>query len=112
MGGLNIVHILPFFLLTFWSVSYPCALVQWFSPVGGEYDEDTGMWMVQPEVTDDGSPIILVIHLDCVICAAHLLPIFGYDPVPPSISLHNSLDAFAAFYINKYADHHAFELAS
>ena len=70
------------------------------------------MWMVQPERTDDGFPVLLVIHLDYIFRAAHLLPVYGDDPIPITISPDNSLDAFAAFYVNKYADHHAFEIAS
>jgi hypothetical protein len=68
--------------------------------------------MVQPEVASDGEPVISVIHLDCIYCATHLLPIYGNALIPATISLHNSLDAFLAFYVNKYADHHAFEIAS
>ncbi|KAH9980447.1 hypothetical protein BJV77DRAFT_1062620 [Russula vinacea] len=112
MRGLDVVRILRFFSLNFRGVTYPCALVRWFSLVSDECDEDTGMWMVQPAVTDDGLPDISVIHLDCVVRAAHLLPIYGDNPIPRSISLHDTLDAFVAFYINKYVDHHAFEIAS
>jgi hypothetical protein len=112
MRSLDVVRILLFFSLTFRGVTYACALVRWFSLIDKERDEDTGMWTVQPEITEDGSPDISVIHLDCVIRAAHLLPIYGNNPIPLSISLHNSLDAFGAFYVNKFADHHAFEIAS
>jgi hypothetical protein len=112
MRGLDVVRILRFLSFTFRGVIYPCALVRWFSLVSDERDEDTGMWMVQPAVTDDGSPDISVIHLDCVVRATHLLPIYGDNPIPRSISLHNSLDAFVAFYVNKYVDHQAFEIAS
>lgn len=112
MRGLDVVRILRFFSLNFRGVTYPCALVRWFSLVSDERDEDTGMWMVQPAVTDDGLPDISVIHLDCVVRAAHLLPIYGDNPIPCSISLHDTLDAFVAFYVNKYVDHHAFEIAS
>ena len=71
-----------------------------------------GMWVVEPEVADDGLPVISVIHLDCVVRAAHLIPVYGVDPILDEVSHHNSLDIFAAFYVNKYADHHAFELIS
>ena len=112
MRGLDVVRILRFFSLNFRGVTYPCALVCWFSLVSDERDEDTGMWMVQPAVTDDGLPDISIIHLDCIVRAAHLLPIYGDNPIPHSISLHDTLDAFVAFYVNKYVDHHAFEIAS
>lgn len=77
MRGLDVVRILLFFSFEFKAVTYPCALVHWFSLVEEERDEDTGMWMIQPEVAD-GSPVVSVIHLDCIFRAAHLLPIFAY----------------------------------
>ena len=52
MRGLSVVRILLFFSFVFNDKTYPCALVCWFSPIGEEHDEDTGMWMVQPEVED------------------------------------------------------------
>jgi hypothetical protein len=91
MHGLDVIHILLFFLFTFEAVTYPCALVHWFSLVNEEHDEDTSMWVVQPEVTD-GLPIISVTHLNCIFQAAHLLPVFGDNPIPENISPHNSLD--------------------
>jgi hypothetical protein len=108
MCGLDVIRILLLFSFDFEAVMYPCVLVHWFLLVDKEHDEDTGMWMVQTEVKDH-SPVVSVIHLDCIFQAAHLLPIYGNKPIPKNISLHNSLDAFAAFYI---IDHHAFEIAS
>ncbi|KAI0245117.1 hypothetical protein BJV78DRAFT_1277535 [Lactifluus subvellereus] len=70
-----------------------------------ECDEDTGMWMVKPEMAYDGSPVVSIIHLDTIFRAAHLLPSFA-------ITCHNSLDGFTAYYVNKFIDHHAFETAS
>lgn len=112
MRGLDVVRILLFFSFIYEDKVYPCALVRWFSLLNNERDEDTGMWTVQPEATADGEPVTSVIHLDCVLRAAHLIPIYGHSTVPRAMSLHNTLDAFPAFYVNKYADHHAFEIAS
>jgi hypothetical protein len=109
--GLSIVRILLFFSFVFNGKTYPCALVRWFSRIAEERDEDTGMWMVQPEVEDNGSPSITVLHIDCIFRAAHLLPIYGDNPID-SISPHESLDIFPTFYVNKYIDHHAFQIAS
>ena len=111
MRGLDVVRVLLLFSFPFKGITYPCAFVRWFSIINEECDEDTGMWMVQPAVTEDGLPDVSVIHLDCVFRAVHLLPIYGETQVPDNVSHHNSLDAFAGFYINKYADHHAFEIA-
>ncbi|KAJ6483663.1 hypothetical protein DFH09DRAFT_949795 [Mycena vulgaris] len=33
--------------------------------------------------------------------AAHLIPVYGDDPVPRHFKHTSSLDSFAAFYINK-----------
>ena len=109
--GLRIVRILLFFSFVFNDQTYPCALVHWFSRIAEERDEDMGMWMVQPEVEDNGSPSISVLHIDRIFRAAHLLPIYGDDPIG-SISPDASLDVFSAFYVNKYIDHHAFQIAS
>lgn len=110
--GLSIICILLFFSFVFNDKTYPCALVHWFSCIAEECDEDTGMWMVWPKVDDNGSPSISVLHIDCILHAAHLLPIY-YDNDPIDlISPHNSLDIFPAFYVNKYIDHHAFQIAS
>lgn len=112
MRGLDVVRVLLFFSISFKGTTYPCAFVRWFSIIGEECDEDTGMWMVQPSVTvDERLPEVSVIHLDCIFRAAHLLPIYGDTQVPGTVSHHNSLDAFMGFYVNKYADHHAFEIA-
>jgi hypothetical protein len=112
MRGLDVVRVLLLFSFPFKATTYPCAFVHWFSIIGEEPDEDTGMWKVQPVVTEDGLPEVSVIHLDCVFRAAHLLPIYGDTKIPDNVSLHNSLDMFVGFYVNKYADHHAFEIAS
>jgi hypothetical protein len=109
--GLSIVRILLFFSFVFDGKTYPCALVRWFSRIAEEPDEDTGMLMVQPEVEDNGSPSISVLHLDCIFRAAHLLPIYDDHPID-SISPNDSLDVFPVFYVNKYIDHHAFQIAS
>jgi hypothetical protein len=52
-----------------------------------------------------------VIHLDTFLLGAHLLPIFGVEPLPLNFLYTDSLDAFEAYYVNKYADHHANEIA-
>lgn len=71
---------------------YPCALVHWFDHIVDEPDELTGMWMVSPSFLEDGPCNLSVIHVDSIICAAHLLPIFGDETVPAYATFHNSLD--------------------
>ncbi|KIK72555.1 hypothetical protein PAXRUDRAFT_180456 [Paxillus rubicundulus Ve08.2h10] len=69
-------------------------------------------WMVRPTCLPNHSPHIAVIHLDNIYCAAHLIPIFGPSPISHNIKPHHCYDAFQAFYVNKYADHHTFEIAA
>ena len=73
---------------------------------------DTGLWVVQPETTHQGMRHASVIHVDSIVCGAHLLPRFPSDlPVYREINYMNALDIYASFYVNKFIDHHAFEIA-
>jgi len=111
MRGLDVVRVLAFFSFTHRNKLYPCALVHWYSIIGDDPDEDTGMWMVSPDMVE-GSPEVSIIHLDTIFRAAHLLPSFGQAHLARGITYYNSLDAFLAFYVNKFIDNHAFEIAS
>jgi hypothetical protein len=106
MRGLDVARVRLFFSFSHDGVEYPCALVHWFSRVGDSPDGHTGMWVVHPD--DDGSPPS-VIHLDSVVRAAHLLPVFGPEPVSTTLSSTDTLDKFTRFYVNKFVDHHTFE---
>jgi hypothetical protein len=77
MRDLDIGRVQLFFKFDFHGVTYPCALIQWFSRIGDNPDEDTGMWMVKPEVDDSDSPIWFIIHLDSMMHAAHLIGVYG-----------------------------------
>jgi hypothetical protein len=113
MKGLEVARVRCFFSFRYnWAATYPCALVHWFDKVSDSADEDTGMWIVRPSVRDDGTPNLAVIHIDTVYRAAHLIPVYGPDFIPKDIEYFHSYDAFRLFYVNKYADHHAFEIAS
>ncbi|KAI0245225.1 hypothetical protein BJV78DRAFT_1277481 [Lactifluus subvellereus] len=112
MRALDVGHVWCFFSFEYHNTTYPCAVVHRYSLIGEECDEDTGMWMVKPEMAYDGSPVVSIIHLDTIFRAAHLLPSFGCARLPRAITCHNSLDGFTAYYVNKFIDHHAFETAS
>jgi hypothetical protein len=112
MRGLKVARVICFFSFKHnWEV-YPCALIQWFEKIGDCPDEDTGMWMVAPSFHEDGSRNLAVIHIETVFHAAHLIAIYGSEYIPHSLKFYHSLDTFGSFYVNKYADHHAFEIAS
>ena len=71
------------------------------------------MWMVEPDILTDGSCLLAVIHIDTIYRAAHLMPVYRTAQfIDCSLRMHNSLDTFSLFYINKFADHNAFEIAS
>jgi hypothetical protein len=109
--GLDVARVRLFFSIESRGKTYPCALVQWMSRLGSEPDENTGMWIVEPDVNASGSPIVSVIHLDSILRAAHLIGVYGDKYLPKELAFHQSLDTFPAFYVNKFVDHHAFEIA-
>jgi hypothetical protein len=88
---------------------YPCAFIKWYTFVGTEPDEDTGCWVVKPDIQDGGFPHVAVIHVDCIIRATHLMPVTRTARfVDRSVTMHTSLDTFNLFYLNRFADNHAF----
>jgi len=110
MRSLDIARLLLLFSFKYKGKIYPCVLMHWYVLVQDSPDKDTGMWMVEPELSD-GSPVISIIHLDCVFRTTHLIPIYGHHPIPHFILAHQSLDVFKAFYVNKFIDYHAFDFA-
>jgi hypothetical protein len=112
MRRMEVAHAMCFFSFVYFGVTYPCALVQWFSHISEEPDNNGGMWMVSPDLDCNGNPNLAVIHIDCIFRAAHLVPMFGDTFVPDDITYHNSLDSFKGFYVNRFIDHHTFDIAS
>ena len=109
MLGLNVAWEKLFFSVTMNGKKYPHALVHRYSPVGDYFNENTGMWVVEPDIVDS-KPQTAVIHLDTILCLAHLLPIYHDKLAPRDIEYTDFLDAFSKFYVSKFADHHAFEI--
>jgi hypothetical protein len=69
--------------------------------------------MVEPEVREDGRPHVAIIHLDSIFRAAHLTPAYRTsDFVRRSLTMHDTLDEFTTFYVNKLVDHHALDIVS
>jgi hypothetical protein len=56
-------------------------------------------------------PAISIIHLDTIVCAAHLMGVYGKKYVPNNLTAEESLNAFRTYYVNKFIDHHAFKIA-
>ena len=108
MEGMVIARVLLLFSFDYKRVHYSCAYVNWFVCSGDQPDPDTGMWTVSLE-RQRGKPTSQVIDVRTIARAAHLLPVYGSDPVPSNVRHYNSLDSFQSFFINHFVDHHAFE---
>ncbi|KAG1864575.1 hypothetical protein C8R48DRAFT_747864 [Suillus tomentosus] len=111
MQGLKVAHVRTFFSFQYRGEVYPCVVVCWFDKIGNAADEDTGMWMVRPGEGANNTAEYAIIHIDAIYRAAHLIPMYGMEFLPPELKFYHSYDAFCAYYVNKYADHHAFEIA-
>ncbi|KAI0357042.1 hypothetical protein OH77DRAFT_1531956 [Trametes cingulata] len=108
MRGMLVARVRLFFSFTFDYQKYPCAFVEWFAPQDDAPDPVTGMWTVVPEMVG-GERVTGVIHLDSIVRACHLMPVFGSTSMPYNCHFSNSLDAFKAYYVNRYVDYHAYE---
>ena len=108
--GLFVARVHAFLAITHNWNTIPCALVSEFSMIGDQLCLDTGMWMVKPDYLQ-GEHVVSIIQLDSILCRVHLMGIAGKKHISNHLTLHNSLDAFQAYYVNKYIDHHAHELA-
>ncbi|KAG2039892.1 hypothetical protein BDR03DRAFT_932956 [Suillus americanus] len=95
MRGMDVARVLTFFSFRLRGGFYPCAV--------------TGLWMVEPS-SINGHAHFAVIHVELIFWSAHLIPVYGIEPLPTAIKSHHVLDIFTLFYVNRYADHHAFEI--
>ena len=124
MRGMHVARTYLFFSFYLGNVLYPCALIHWFEAIDDVPDEDTGMWIVEPEfLYDSDEPHLSVIHVDSILRAAHLIPVYGSTMIPDvpeplagseerdCAQVEAALDSFARFYVNKYIDYHAHEIA-
>ncbi|KLO09541.1 hypothetical protein SCHPADRAFT_833873, partial [Schizopora paradoxa] len=110
--GLHVARVKLFFAFVHREIRYDCALVHWYVLAEEEPDELTGMWMVKPDLYDDRrTPRISVIHVDAILRAAHLIPVYGNSIIDKNHKFETTLDTFSLFFVNKYADHHSNEIA-
>ena len=111
MSGYTAARVLVFFSFTYAGNNFQVALVWWYTLANdsGRRDEATGMWLVEREYRH-GKPHLAVVSVDTIFRAVHLLPFFGREPVPRSVTWEKSLDIYRMFYINRFADHHSFEV--
>lgn len=114
MLGLDVAQVNAFLSFTHKSKQYRCALVSWFSRIGEKADTNTKMWMLQADFNDHRGTEhhCSVISVDSIVRAAHLMPVFGSGFTPKHLTPALSLTTiFRGWYVNKYIDHHAFEIA-
>jgi len=111
MHGMLVARVKAFVSFTYDHEYFSCALVDWFEPDGDEPDMTTGLWKVKPEI-HDGVQSIGLIHVDSIMRAVHLIGVYQDTIIPSDLAFFHSLDAFEAFYINKYADYHLHETLS
>lgn len=112
MCGLDVAKVIMFFSFSSSGVVYPCALVEQFALVDAMNGpcRDTGMWIVQPEFDRTGGRRTTVVHVDQIVRGAHLIGVYGDEFLPRNFKHTDSLSAFQAYYVNKYADHHMNEI--
>ena len=60
------------------------------------------MWKIQPGFDNTGNLAMSIIHLDSMVHGAHLMGIADATQIPHHLMFDHSLDAFQAFYVNKY----------
>ncbi|EIW76962.1 hypothetical protein CONPUDRAFT_158103 [Coniophora puteana RWD-64-598 SS2] len=111
MLGMEVARIFGFLSFDYQSRTFSCALVQWYSRLSDNRDEDTGMYMVRPDVHDDGLRSLAFVPVGSLVRSAHLIPYYGDKPIPRNLKHYQSYDNFSVFYVNRYADHHSFEIA-
>ncbi|KAI9431774.1 hypothetical protein H4582DRAFT_1821998 [Lactarius indigo] len=109
MRGMIVGRVRTFFSFTYNETVYPCALIDRFKRVGRGPDPVTGMWRVQPEFIGSRHAQC-VVHIKTILRNVHLIPVFGSGSIPHQLHYSNSLDLFSMYYVNKYADHHSFEV--
>ncbi|KAI6016525.1 hypothetical protein EDC04DRAFT_2577382 [Pisolithus marmoratus] len=109
MLGLDVACVLCFFSFKHLGTEYPCVVICWFDCVG-DGPNNTGMWVVHTCNAQD----IAIIHIDTIYRAAQLIPVYAsqHGTDPASIKPNESYDKFQFYYVNKFADHHAFEIVS
>jgi len=108
--GSYVARVRAFLSITHNRLKYPCALISWFSTIGDSPYPDTGMWMVEPDFDQTGNRAMSIIHIDSILRSADLMGVSGSQFIPHHLTFNHTLEAFHAFYVNKYIDHHAHEI--
>ncbi len=65
--GLLVAQLCFLFSFSIAGTCHEVALVEWFTYIGNSPDEDTGMWVVEREKQDDGSPLMDFIYIHMIL---------------------------------------------
>jgi hypothetical protein len=110
MGGLVIGRVRAFLAIDHKREHYPCALVEWLTPVDDQPDPLTGCWIVKPEtIRSSGERVVNLISLDTIVRSCLLQGVTGSSFIPKDFEHHETHTSFKTFYFNKYADYHTHE---
>ena len=111
MSGYAVACVLCLFSFQYASKDFPMALMWWYTLCDdtGCRDEATGMWLVKHKYRDDELHLV-VVPMASLFCMVHLMPFFGWEEVLRNPNPSETLDIYAQFYVNRYADHQAFEI--
>ena len=74
--GLDVARVYLFFSFTLGEEEFECALVHEFCKSFTDPDPDNGLWVFEPDYGSDGHKIMSVVHIESIVRAAHLLPVF------------------------------------
>ncbi|KAJ3572043.1 hypothetical protein NP233_g3352 [Leucocoprinus birnbaumii] len=111
LTGLAVARAQLFWSFKFDGQRHECALVDCYQFINEGPDENTGMWVVKP-CLQGRFKVSQIVPLRSIFRAAHLLPHFtGPSRLNREATYNQTLDNMKIFYVNKYIDHHAFEVA-
>ena len=109
MGGMIVARIRAFLSFSYDDLCYPCALIEWFKPVGTAPDPVTGMWIVKPVFVQTHTRDVDLIHLDCIIRSCLLQGVTNSTFLDKHHHYSLTHSSFRAFYVNCFADYHTHE---
>lgn len=114
INSFSVAQVRLFFSFEYHQVSYECTLVYDYQVVNPFPDEVTGMAIVKRARRGSAR----IVPLNDILRAVHLIPVFselGTKRIPKKYKHELTLgdrQLFKLFYVNKFVDHHAFEILS
>lgn len=109
--GLYVGQVLAWMKIKHENICYCAALITPFETVGDQPCPLTNMWKVHRLRDNTGRCILKIIHLDAIFRSTHLIGVPGTSSIPYEVNHTNALDAYRTFYVNKFIDYHAHEIA-